>query len=234
MAGLWFYDQAGEHARERLLASGTVQLLVDLVACHAFVAGPFTEAQVVRTSRMARIAGVVFQPGGVCAFVPWPVEALRDGEVPMPDLWGDDGRDLADHLAHEQTPARLLDALEAALLRRLEADRRPAAAMQSALIKLEEGQRVTSVASAVGLSRSTLTRRLLEGVGLSPKGWASLTRFQAAARQIASGQRDYAEVALDAGYYDQAHLIHDFRRYSGLTPARYRPKPGEPNHVVEP
>lgn len=230
--GLWFYDHAASHAHERLLASSTVQLLVDLVTGEAFVAGPATRPKVVSTVPMARIAGVVFAPGGMRAFMRAPVEALRDADAPLVDLWGDAGRLLPEQVESE-LPEASLDRLEQALLRCFDVDRRPHSAMAAALAQLDAGERVVDVAASVGLSRATLARRLRDGVGLSPKGWGSLQRFQRAARRIAAGQRDYTEVALEAGFYDQAHLIHAFRRYAGLTPKRYRPKPGEPNHIVE-
>lgn len=230
--GFWFYDHPARHARERLLASSTVQLLVDLTTGEAFVAGPATRPKVVSATRMARMAGVVFAPGGMRAFMRAPVEALRDADAPLADLWGDAGRLLPEQVEADD-PDALLDRLERALLLRFDVDRRPHAAMASALKQLDAGGRVVDVAARVGLSRATLARRLRDGVGLSPKGWGALQRFQRAARRIAAGQRDYAQVALETGFYDQAHLIHAFRRYAGLTPTRYWPKPGEPNHVAE-
>jgi AraC-like DNA-binding protein len=57
---------------------------------------------------------------------------------------------------------------------------------------------------------------------MSPKSLAQIYRFQAAIRRIArDDDPDWSSVAADCGYYDQPHLIHDFRRLSGLTPSEY-------------
>ena len=71
-----------------------------------------------------------------------------------------------------------------------------------------------------------------ESVGLSPKRWLRLRRFQ---RALASAHRadvDWASAAIELGYADQAHLTREFRAFAGITPSEYRRRaPVEPNHV---
>ena len=70
-------------------------------------------------------------------------------------------------------------------------------------------------------------------VGLTPKRFARLLRFQRVIAHAARGRADWARVAADCGYYDQSHLVHEFRALSGLTPSAYAPRsPGDRNHVI--
>ncbi len=72
-----------------------------------------------------------------------------------------------------------------------------------------------------------------EEVGLTPKLFCRVRRFQEVLRLIEKGQHiEWAEIALTCGYFDQAHCIHDFRAFSGLNPTTYLTHRGEHrNHV---
>jgi AraC-like DNA-binding protein len=70
-----------------------------------------------------------------------------------------------------------------------------------------------------GISNRQLERRFLCEVGLSPKQLCRILRFQQIFRALNGNDATWAAVALDCGYYDQAHLIRDFRQFSGVTPA---------------
>jgi AraC-like DNA-binding protein len=84
------------------------------------------------------------------------------------------------------------------------------------------------------MSRSRLVRMFAQQTGMSPKQFASLSRFQRAVRSLAAGEDDLAQLALACGYFDQSHFCHEFRRFSGRAPTAYRPRdPREPNHVLD-
>ncbi|MCA9559353.1 MAG: helix-turn-helix domain-containing protein, partial [Myxococcales bacterium] len=102
-----------------------------------------------------------------------------------------------------------------------------------ALKRLDRGATVRDVARALDYSPRRLRRHFAAAVGLNPKRYAGLARFHRVVRRVAAGAPDsWADLALDAGYVDQAHLVRDFRAFSGLTPTQYRPRaPDEPNHV---
>ena len=71
-------------------------------------------------------------------------------------------------------------------------------------------------------------------VGLSPKVWCRVQRFQMAVQRLhAGGDVRWAELALDCGFYDQAHFANEFRAFSGIDPTTYSVARGTPwaNHV---
>ena len=73
-----------------------------------------------------------------------------------------------------------------------------------------------------------------DSVGLTPKLFSRIQRFQAVIGQLARGQRvEWAGVAADGGFYDQSHLNREFRAFAGVTPGEYRPvAPDRPSHVA--
>jgi AraC-like DNA-binding protein len=97
----------------------------------------------------------------------------------------------------------------------------PSARAQLALHAAERltGDHVSAVAAALGVSERHLRRVFRETVGLSPKAFAKLTRFHRALRAAREdGHASWASIAAGAGYYDQAHLIAEFRAIAGVTP----------------
>ena len=94
--------------------------------------------------------------------------------------------------------------------------------------------RVGAVRASAGLSDRRFNARFLAQVGLTPKRYGRVRRFQALLRALANGRdQPWVQLALEAGYSDQPHLAHEFRRLSGLTPSGYHPvSPDAPNHVA--
>ena len=81
---------------------------------------------------------------------------------------------------------------------------------------------VQSLSVLAGISRQHIARKFDHYVGISPKLFCRVVRFQNMMRSVASlGNVDWASAALDLGYYDQAHMISDFKEFSGLTPASF-------------
>ena len=92
---------------------------------------------------------------------------------------------------------------------------------------------VADVSGKIGLSSRRFIQVFTDEVGLTPKLFCRVRRFQEAVQRIGTGQCvNRASVALDCGYFDQAHFIHDFRAFSGLNPSAYAAQRTEHlNHV---
>jgi transcriptional regulator GlxA family with amidase domain len=99
------------------------------------------------------------------------------------------------------------------------------------------GVRVRDVARRVGLSDRRFIEVFRAEVGMTPKAYSRVRRFQralAAARAVGAGRPEWARVAAACGYFDQSHLVHDFREFSGFGPAeclRQFRVPAKQNHV---
>jgi AraC-like DNA-binding protein len=247
---LWHVEGgAFPHTRERILPSGNLQLLVNLdedqlrswhgdgyTRLHriggAALCGAFTRHFAIDTAEQRAILGVNFRPGGAFPFFAVPADALADSHVELRELWGRDGALVRERLLETPGAAGRLRLLEEELVR-LAA--RPLAfdpALASALAALERGSPVASVTARLGLTPRRFIRRFSEAVGLGPKRWQRVRRFQRVLAAVESGRElDWAQLALQCGYFDQAHLIHDFSDFSGIPPSRYRASPGGRNHV---
>ena len=141
------------------------------------------------------------------------------------DLWGNASRRLRERLLAAPSPERKLELLECFLLdiapRPLE--RHPA--VDYALRCFDRAPHTASVGAVterIGYSAKRFIQLFTGEVGLTPKRFCRVRRFQRVLQQIHHGlEVRWAEVAAGGGYSDQAHFIHDFRSFSGLTPGDY-------------
>jgi AraC-like DNA-binding protein len=175
---------------------------------------------------------VHFRPGRSRPFLNVPMSSVRDQHFALADLWGRDARDLCERLgntgsASKLVDEKLIDELQAALIRRLKRSAgvsdRVCRLVNTALPLLSSPARpphIERVAVDLGVSGRQLQRAFDELVGLSPKTYAQVIRFQRAIGIAGrSTHPNWAQVALDAGYYDQAHMIAAFHRFAAATPA---------------
>jgi AraC-like DNA-binding protein len=150
--------------------------------------------------------------------------AIVGHTVELADLWGEsEARRLVERLASARDAGDLCGAaiLRAAITERIEraGGLDTHAPIVAAATERLEHETVTVVAEALGLSQRHFRRVFRETVGVSPKTYARLRRFQRALRFARDPSNpDWAAIAADVGYYDQAHLISDFRAIAGKAP----------------
>lgn len=172
-----------------------------------------------------RSVGVHFQAWGLAPFVPMPASDLCDRPVTMEQVWGRSYvAEVRDRLAAADGLERMLALLEERLVRRmrdvpgLELVREAA----TAIIETSGTVAIGELTAASGVSSTHLAQRFKEIVGVTPKRFARTRRFAATLFAIDfAAPIDWADVAARAGYFDQAHFVHDFRAFTGLTPTRY-------------
>jgi AraC-like DNA-binding protein len=224
---LWYcagYQAA--HSRERVLPSGKFQIIIDLREIFSakvpLVAGMQSKCNIINTEGLQLMMGVLFRPGGAHAFLKMSADEFRDCVVPLDLVWGSADAGLRDHLREAASPVEKFRILEAALNGRVETKRKLHGAVQYVLNEFHgapQTQRVLEVIKRTGLSRRRFAQIFREQVGLTPKLYCRILRFQQVVRQIASGQAiDWAEMALTTGHCDQAHLAHEFRAFAGISP----------------
>jgi AraC-like DNA-binding protein len=251
VASLWHFTGDFGHTRERILPSGTMQLLVNLHEDElrtyegedfsqvrrirgAAISGAYARAFGIDTLEQRCVVGVAFRPGGAAAFFREPADALCEAHVELERVWGRDGATLRERLLEAPTPAAALHALEAVLLahvvRPLELDK----LVDFALGALHRDVPVGALTSRLGMTPKRFIRHFHEAVGITPKRYARVRRFGRVLEAYEHGQElDWSGVAAECGYFDQAHLIHDFREFAGMSPTRYRPRAvGDRNHAL--
>jgi AraC-like DNA-binding protein len=151
-----------------------------------------------------------------------PASTLAGRYVPLEELWGDGvTRRLTERLARARTTREAGQVLESAIAECVASRDKPRSAPPLALAAAAKLSRanVNEVADDLGVSERHLRRVFRETVGVSPKAFAKLARFHRALRAARElTHPGWASIASAAGYYDQAHLIADFRAIAGVTP----------------
>lgn len=150
-----------------------------------------------------------------------PPSEIAGRIVPLEDLWGDAAARLYERLARARNVHDAATILDDAIVKRLAASTQPEAHTRLALAAAARLRtaRVSAVAEALGVSERNLRRVFRMAIGMSPKEFARLTRFHLALSEAcASRHVDWAGIAAATGYYDQAHLIAEFREIAGVTP----------------
>ena len=180
--------------------------------------------------------GAVFKPGGAFPFFKLPAGELQDTDVSLDTLWGVDARLLREQLLEARTPDAKFAAFERALLNKMATSLEPHPAVRFAVCNFRRlpNRAISAVTDQIGMSERRFIQLFAQQVGLTPKLYCRVQRFQKVLRHIArSAAIDWAEIALTCGYFDQAHFIHDFRAFSGINPSMYvTNKTQFQNHVV--
>lgn len=187
------------------------------------VAGPDTGPVPSTRPPGSTVVGASFRPGAAPAMLGIPADRLRDLRLPLSAVWGRDAEQLETSLDGDGSPSTRLKLLRDELRRRLQRADPPDQMVAAAVARLRDTHpmSVSAIAEELGVSERQLRRRFHATVGYGPKTLARVLRFQrmlAIARQRSS--RDLGQLAVDAGYADQAHMTMECTRLAGLPPGR--------------
>jgi AraC-like DNA-binding protein len=239
---LWLLSDAPAHFKERIAASGTIHLGINLhenefriydpakpERCKRFsgavVSGPHSGPFVIDPREIVSVIGVRFKPGGAFPFLGTPASELADAHVDLEALWGTSAIELRERLCVAKTPAERFNVLEKALLAHLFRPLDRHYAVRFALdtfSRADSGLAIRDVARDAGLSQRRFIQLFAREVGMSPKLFCRVRRFRQVLETVRlTGLPNWAQAAVDCGYYDQAHLINDFRFFSNLSPTEF-------------
>jgi AraC-like DNA-binding protein len=250
---LWFYkDLAVDHSKEKLLPDASMELIIDLGAGskklydrgdrtrytsynRCWVNGMQRQYLIIGTEPGSSMMGAHFRTGGAAPFFGFPLSELASHVVELDLIWQREILSLRDRLL--ETPAidakfdLLEDYLVAKAQSRLEPDRTITAALNT--LRSWPVMPLRELASRLGLSHKQMISRFDCRVGLTPKQTSRVLRFRKSLDAAYSATAaDWSDIAAGCGYYDQAHMIHDFQEFAGMTPAEYRRNRTEyPNYV---
>lgn len=250
----WLYkDYNPPHEMERVLPDGSMELVInleeDLIKVYdqknhdrfksfrgSLISGPHSDFAVIDTACQASTIGVHFKPGGAFPFFKVTVDELRNEHVSLDTLWGTKAGELREQLLEAEPPIAKFNILEHYLMSVMTRDLAHHTAVVFALNKLQafpHQLKIADVTEKISLSSRRFIQVFKEEVGLTPKQFLRIQRFQNVLQHINGIEEvDWTDIAFTCGYYDQAHFIHDFQSFSGLRPTIYRSHQSkQQNHV---
>ena len=250
----WYYEGGdAPHEKERVLPYGSLGLMINMKADNfrlydreepekfethrgCLISGAHSEFVVIDSMRDSAILGVRFKPGGAFPFLGLPAIELHNRTVSLEGLWGVRAGRLRERLLEAGTIEERFRLVEQSLLTMTPVLTARHPAVEFALRQFQADSvpgPVNEVTSQIGLSPRRFIQVFSEQVGLTPKLYCRIKRFQLALASIyKSREVDWAALALNCGYFDQAHFIRDFKSFSGVSPTGYLSGRGEyQNHV---
>ena len=190
-----------------------------------FLAGLHDTYALTETCGAQRGVQIDFSPIGAALFLNRPLAALSNGVVDLEILLGVAGRQLIAQLDTAPGWSERFALLDQLLTRRLQEARPVAAELMHAWRSLEESAgtlEIGALAEEIGWSRKHLIARFTDQFGLPPKRTARILRFDRAVKLLRAGSvESWSGLAVDCGFYDQAHMIRDFHRFAGSAPAEF-------------
>ena len=252
---LWYWEGVPlAHAKDRLLPNGQCGLIINLFEDEtrsysgagddrierypgAVLCGAYSHYFVIDTHEQRANIGVGFRPGGTWPFFDPAGDELQNQHVALRDLWGSAGDTLRERILAAPTPRAKLLLLETELLQRAIRPLQRRAEVDFAISRLTQAPHdytIAMLSEHVGLSARRFTRLFTLEVGLTPKLYARVQRFQRVLECMQdSAARDWTDVAQDCGYFDQSHLIRECRSMSGFTPTELAARRiGDSDHVA--
>ena len=207
------------------------------VVSDAVLSGAYARPYIIDTRVTSPTIGVHFCAGGATPLLGLPAQELANQHVSLEEIWGREAAIIHERLITSPSPEAMFQTLEQALLKRLtDPGEEFGATNQAVEIFATSDLSAKSVRESMGFSAKRFIRLFQDSVGLTPKLFCRVQRFQRVLDELAPRPcHDWAQLALHSGYYDQPHLIHDFREFAGVTPADYKPtRPDHKNHMPLP
>lgn len=172
-----------------------------------------------------RVFGIKFRPGGFYPFVKMPITRFTNTAVELEEIFGSDVWEVEEEILQHGDEVRMKEVVEKFLRKRLP-ERDENVEEVNRVVDYIVGHRevtmVEDVVGSLGLNKRRVQRLFSQYVGVSPKWAIGRYRIHEATERVAAGhEMDWTQLALDLGYFDQAHFIKDFKAMVGQTPGEY-------------
>lgn len=215
---------------ERVLPDGCVDFVMEIGSTAAPMAvGTMTKPLLLHARSPHQFLGVRFRPGRAYAMLGIPAVELTDERVPLADVWREVDP-LLDRVFGAPSIEQRIATLARALERHVQNAPPPAREVDAAIGSIVASGGLIEIATlgpAIGVTRQHLARAFARWVGVSPKTFARVVRLQRLLEALrAARDPHWSALATWAGYYDQSHLVAEFKELTGLTPSAWT-RPGQ-------
>jgi AraC-like DNA-binding protein len=225
IAAYWSIDSAAASApvARRILPDGCADLICDLAGASMRWVGTMTRAIEVQAGGRLNLFGIRFASGGLFPLLGAPLSVLTDDSAEFAALPAQAWRPPLGGWCEDQDFAARCRRADASLISVM-----PKLQPNDTVRLLQQLQKrpvlpsAAALADDTGLGLRTLQRRFMEHVGVSPRQHLRWLRFERARQLLSRREHRSVDIAMLAGYSDQAHFVREFRRFAGVTPGRWR------------
>lgn len=239
---IYFDDVRFDHNFDRFLPNGDTEILIDfhdtpqyiydnhslkeIQACHhVWASGLRTEPITIPAGNKSEMMVISFKKGQAAPFFPFPMDEIADSVVDADLVWGLDFAFLREKVLETRDIDVRFRLVEDFLIQKFHSQLELNPCVAYAIGEMGERPDALSIKrmnEKIGYSQKHFIEIFRRQVGVTPKSYLKIMRFQKAIRTIdAADVVDWRQVSLACGFYDQAHFINDFRHFSGFTPSHY-------------
>lgn len=242
---IYFDGISAPHNLDRFLPDGNTEIIIDLsenpqhiydnetlkeiqICRDAWVSGVRTQPITIPSGNGSRMLIVAFRKGKAFPFYSFPISELTNHVVEAETIFGRKFQNLREQLLAAKSIERMFQLVEVFLLQQAGdsiCEDISATCINyalSSIVQKTTRQSLHQLSDQIGYSQKHFIDLFRGYVGISPKQYLKIIRFQKAIAAIEKNQIiQWSQIALESGYYDQAHFIHDFKLFSGFTPNEY-------------
>ena len=242
---VYYHGLSIPHNLDRFLPDGNTEIIIDLtenpqyiydnetlsqiqICRDAWVSGVRTQPITIPSGHGSRMLIVAFKKGKAFPFYPFPMSDLTDTVADADLVFGRTFHDLREQLLATDSPVRMFQLIEGFLLHQAsdamleDTSTRCIDYALTSIIHQPTIRRLHQLSDEIGYSQKHFIDLFRRHVGITPKQYLRIMRFQKVICEIErDGFTSWNQIALQSGYYDQAHFIHDFKHFSGFTPNEY-------------
>lgn len=250
---IYFEEVTFEHTVDRLLPNGDTEILIDLndtpqyvydndtlkeiQACHnVWASGLRTEPITIPSGNGSKMMVIMCKKGMAYPFFPFPMDEISDCVVDADLIWGMTFARLRERLLDAGSIAEMFTRAEEFLVKNFlnSVVVNPCVEYAMAeILRQPDHLNLGRMSSKIGYSQKHFIGMFKKHVGVTPKAYLKIMRFQKAIAEIErAGKISWTALSQDCGFYDQAHFINDFKLFSGFTPEHYlRQRGGFVNYI---
>jgi AraC-like DNA-binding protein len=218
---------------DKILPDGCIDIIFrksvnsfGVLPIYSYVVGTMTTAIDVPRGQ-DEIVAVRFRPGGAVPFLNITAHSLTDDFLELTSILGDRTRSLGDKIFSEQVMLKRIQLLECFLVAEIDSRIGEKSNFSKALSSIENTYGLSTIDQLShnwGKSTRQLERLFLNHVGVTPKTYLKVKRFQGLIHEFKTSahQANWVDFAIKYGYFDQSHLIRDCKTLTRLTPEKYR------------
>ncbi len=230
------------HTKEKLLPDGTVNIVIDLTESpkHTYdnvdlskknsykkgwVSGLMKDFLIIESSKNSSMIVIQIRPGQAYNFFEFPLNEITNQIIELEDIWGTGFGELRERILEAAEPSDKITITEKYLTDLFEKQNSTKKIIDYTVAKINSCSsfiEIKKLQNEIGISHKHFIHLFEKNIGVTPKYFLRLMKFQKVLSSINFQKKiNWAQLACNSGYYDQSHLINEFKKFTGFSPSNY-------------